>query len=370
MKALMLHSENSGVGYYRIWQQAKHLRQMGWDVPHLPDLNPMLPNDDDIGINTEDPELMKNFKEYGSWESISRGSDVLVYQRPDDPQTLAMAMAMREICGAPIVFEIDDNVFDVSKNSPSYKFWRPGSPYREFAEMFMSNVDAITTTNEQLKEVYSKYNDNIYVLPNCQDTDDWDGIVRLKEKDKLVIGWAGSNTHYDDLHLIRRPLKKFLRNYPNAVLRIIGTWPDFLHDVKGVELRKDVVGVRQWQLKLADLGFDIGLAPVVDRPFNQCKSNIKWQEYSMLEVPTIASRVGDYREIEQGVTGYTAQTEAEWYHYLCKLADDHDHRVAIGKAAKQYTVENHNIASRIGEWDLAYRNIIDRYKSVHTETSS
>ena len=363
LKALMLHSENSGVGYYRIWQQAKWLKKLGWDVTRLPDQMPVLPNDDEIGDRTEDKELMENYKKHGSWESISKGADILVYQRPDEPQTLAMALAMRDVCNAPVVFEIDDNVFDVAETNPSYKYWYPGSPYRELAEMFMRNVDAITVTTPALKEVYSKFNDNVIVLPNCQDPDDWD-VKKPKPEDKLVIGWAGSSTHYDDLKIIRRPLKKFLRNYPNAVFRVLGTLPDFLKDIPGVEFRTDWVHVSEWQSKLAELNFDIGLVPVVQRPFNEGKSNIKWQEYSMLEVPTIASRVGEYKEIEHGVTGFLAGSEAEWYHNLTKLADDAQLRKTIGKQAKQYTLKHHNISKRIQDWDAAYRTIIDKFHST------
>jgi glycosyltransferase involved in cell wall biosynthesis len=141
----------------------------------------------------------------------------------------------------------------------------------------------------------------------------------------------------------------------------MGTLPDFLKDIPGVEFRTDWVHVSKWQEKLAELNFDIGLVPVVQRPFNEGKSNIKWQEYSMLEIPTIASRVGEYKEIEHGVTGYLANSEAEWYHNLTKLADDAQLRKTIGKQAKQYTLEHHNISKRIYDWDTAYRTIIDKF---------
>jgi glycosyltransferase involved in cell wall biosynthesis len=364
MRALMLHSENSGVGYYRIWQQARYLRKMGWKIPELPDHNPILPNDDEIGRKTVDPELKANFKKYGSWESLCQGSDIIVYQRPDDPQTLAMALAMRDVANAPLIFEIDDNIFDVSENSPSYRYWYDGSPYRELAQMFMENVDAITVSTPELKDVYSKFNDNIYVMPNCQDPEDWKGIERPEPEDKIVIGWAGSNTHYDDLYMIRRPIKKILSRYPNVVFRIIGSLPDFLADVPGVQFRTDIVGVRGWQKKLAELNFDIGLAPVTDRPFNQSKSNIKWQEYSMLEIPTLASRVGEYKTIEHDVNGFLAYSEDEWHYYLKRLVDEADTRKRLGKNAKQYVLENRNIQTKIGEWDGVYREVISKYKPV------
>lgn len=370
MKALMLHSENSGVGYYRIWQQAKYLKRAGWDVARMPDQSVRLPNDDSIGEATEDPELAENYKKYGSWESLGQGSDILVFQRPDDPQTLAMALAMRDIYNAPFVFEIDDNVFDVSKSSPSYKYWYPGSPYREMAEMFMRDADAITVTTPELASVYSEFNDNIYVLPNCQDPEDWKGIKKPKSEDKIVIGWAGSDTHYDDIKLIARPLKKFLRNNPNVTFRILGTLPDFLKDVKGVEFRKDWVPVQKWPSKLAELNFDIGLAPVVSRSFNECKSNIKWQEYAMLDIPTVASNFGPYKEIQHRETGLLANTDDEWYSMLSELARDATERKRLGENAKQYVLDNLNIKTRIGEWDSVYRTIIEQYKLRTTGSSS
>lgn len=370
MKALMLHSENSGVGYYRIWQQAKYLKRLGWDIAITPDHNPVLPNDDAIGRATKDKELKANFKKYGSWESLGKGSDILVYQRPDDPQTLAMALAMRDVFQAPLVFEIDDNIFDVAESSPSYKYWYPGSPYRDLAVMFLQSVDAITTTTQNLADVYSQYNKNIYVLPNCQDPEDWKGIKKPKNEDKLVIGWAGSVTHYDDLRMVRRAILKFLRFHPQAVLRIMGTLPDFFSGNAQIEMRKDIVGIRDWPKKLAELNFDIGIAPVVDRPFNQGKSNIKWQEYSMLKVPTIASKVGGYREIEHGVTGLLATDEITWYYNLCKLAEDARLRQDIGRKANKYILDNHNIAVNIDQWNKVYKKIITGHTQVDSDIST
>lgn len=370
MKALMLHSENSGVGYYRIWQQAKYLERAGWEVARTPDQLVRLPNDDAIGEASTDPELKKNYEQYGSWESLGRGSDILIFQRPDDPQTLAMALAMRDIYDAPFVFEIDDNVFDVSENSPSYKYWYPGSPLREMAKMFMQDADAITVTTPELADVYREFNSNVFVLPNCQDPEDWESISRPEPEDKIVIGWAGSNTHYDDLKLIARPIKKILRNYPNVVFRILGTLPDFLADVKGVELRKDWVPVQNWYSKLAELNFNIGIAPVVNRPFNQCKSNIKWQEYGMLGIPTIASNVGPYKEIEHRETGLLASNDMEWYSYLEELIKNEQERKRLGSNAKQYVLDNLNIQERIGEWNNVYRTIIEQYKLRKAGSSS
>ncbi len=358
MNLLMSHSENSAVGYYRIWQQAKQLKLLGHEVRTLPDQHVLLPNDEGIAKTTVNKELKANHKKYGSWESLSAGIDMMVMQRADQAETIALSLAIREQSNCPIVFEIDDNIYDVSTSSPSYRYWYPGSPLFEIAELFMSNVDALTVSTPELVDAYKHLNPNIYVLPNCQDPDDWEGIERPTPEDKLVIGWAGSNTHYDDLHMIRRVIKKILRNNPNVVFRVIGSLPDFLEGVPGVEFRRDVVGVRKWPAKLAELNFDIGLAPVVDRPFNRSKSNIKWQEYAMLGIPTVASNIGAYKEIQSGVTGFTADSEAGWLAHIQYLINNPELADSVGEQAKQYVLDNHNIQKNIGAWESVYEQII------------
>lgn len=355
MKALMVHSENTGVAYYRSWMQAKYLRRLGWDIPELADEPKQF---GPIPVEEKD----RTHQPY-SWESLGKGSDVLVFQRADNPEVIALALAMRDEYNAPIVFEVDDDLYDVSKNSPSYQYWYPGSPFFEIAETFMRNVDAITVSTPALQKIYSKFCDHVYVLPNCQDPEDWQ-VIQPKKQDKIVIGWAGSYTHYDDLKLIRRAINRIRKEYPNVVFRLIGCLPDFLDGKRRVEFRRDIVGIRDWQGKLAELNFDIGLIPVVDRPFNRGKSNIKWQEYSMLGIPTIASDVGEYRAITPNETGLLAQNEDEWYLHMKRLIEDAELRKELGRKAKQHVTKNYNIATNVGQWDQVYREIIERFKSV------
>ena len=365
MKALMIHSEDSAVGGYRIWQQAKYLPGVGMEVKRLPNKTPELPNDRETGESTKDAKLKFNYKKYGSWEDLAEDVDIMVLQRSDNPQAIALALAIREQYNIPIVYEIDDNIYDVSENSPSYQYWYKGSPLIEVAEMFMKNVDAITTTTDELKRVYSHLNDNIYVLPNCQDPDSWEGLRRPQQEDKIVIGWAGGYTHYDDLKLIAPAIKRVLKNNPNVIFRVIGTLPDFLKGVKGVDFRTDAVHASMWPRKLAELDFDIGLAPVVKRPFNLGKSNIKWQEYAMLEIPTIASDIGTYSSIRDGVDGILTNNDpANWRKAMEDLIRDEEKRRALGVAAKQRVLEEFNITKNIGQWKDAYGQIIKRFKPV------
>lgn len=359
LKALMLHSENSAVGKYRIWQPAKYLDRMGWNVERIPDQPETIAVDHK---KTGD----------GCWECRLSQTDIIVMQRPDKPESIALALGLREQSNAPLVFEVDDNIYDVAESSTSYQYWYPGSPLFDVAEILMREADAITVSTPELVEVYKHLNPNIFVLPNFQDLEDWKGVkvvrnsgVAKSPNDTIVIGWQGSSTHYDDLHMIRRPLKKLLHNYHNTIFRCVGLKADFLVGHPQVEISTQWSPVRQWPKRLAGLGYDIGIAPVVDRPFNRAKSNIKWQEYSMLGIPTVASKVGEYKAINHGATGFLAYTELEWYHYLEKLVKDENLRRTVGSYAQRIVKSEFSMKSEAKRWDETYRAIIEKYKGIN-----
>ena len=344
----MSHSEDSAVGYYRVWQPAKYLEKIGWKV-----------------IQTDRKAKLIPIEGKNSWSSMTKGADLFVLQRPEQAESVALGLALRDHFNIPYVLEIDDNIYDVASNSVAFKFWNPntleGQSRIEIAEMMMQDADALTVTTEGLKEAYSKLNKNIYVLPNYQDLDFWK--AKTKPSEHLTIGWAGSATHYDDLKMIWRPIKKFLRNNKNARFKVVGVNADFLKDHPQVEIDMNWVYIDNYPEALASYGFDIGLIPIVNRDFNLGKSNIKWQEYSMLEIPTIASNLGEYKAIEHGVTGFLANDDTMWLHYLEKLADSPELRKTIGEQSKQKIINDYNIEKRIHDRDNTYRTIIDNFKS-------
>jgi len=94
---------------------------------------------------------------------------------------------------------------------------------------------------------------------------------------------------------------------------------------------------------LAHQKWDIGIAPLVDTAFTRCKSHIKWLEYSMYQIPTIASRVYPYfmelegrKTIVDGETGLLCRNAKEWEEKLERLILDEDLRKKLGKQAYQY----------------------------------
>lgn len=342
MKALMIHAEATGVGYYRIWMQAKYLRRIGWEVVELDR------DKKDIALEELEPLL--------------DGIDILIVQRHDDLKAVAAYMAAGDIANCPVVVDMDDDIFDVSENSPAYKAFHPGSESIVTVCQQLEYADAITVSTPALADVYKKYNNDITILRNCQDPEDW--VVPSYEPDEhFVIGWAGSYTHYDDLKLIEQPIRRILRKNPNVRFRILGLLPDFLEGVDGVEFRTDVVDIADWQKKLKELNFNVGLVPLVDRPFNRGKSNIKWQEYSSAGVPTIASNVGEFKKLKVSETAILANTPKQWERAMQDAIDGNSHFSQVKLNSERLVTADYNIKTNIKDWDATYRRIIANFHS-------
>jgi spore maturation protein CgeB len=97
---------------------------------------------------------------------------------------------------------------------------------------------------------------------------------------------------------------------------------------------------------MMSMGWDIGLAPLLDIEFNRCKSHIKWMEYSMSKTPVLASRVYPYYEkidnkdvIVDGKTGFLFSDENEFKTKLKKLILDIELRKKIGDNAYNYIIK-------------------------------
>ena len=152
---------------------------------------------------------------------------------------------------------------------------------------------------------------------------------------KVVIGYAsGTPTHNRDFNLISPALQSALRDHPEAELRIIGyleldsSWNAFSDRLR----RYPALPWRSLPSWLAQL--DINLAPLVlDNPFSQSKSEIKYMEAALVGVPTLASPTDAFAAaIRPGENGLLAASTLEWRAQLEQLMAP-GLRKALGQAA-------------------------------------
>ena len=87
---------------------------------------------------------------------------------------------------------------------------------------------------------------------------------------------------------------------------------------------------------------DINLIPLVINPFTEGKSDLKYYESALVEVPSVASPTVVYQScIEPGSNGFLARTSDDWYAALRDLIVDSELRRRMGKRAYQHAIEHY-----------------------------
>ena len=98
---------------------------------------------------------------------------------------------------------------------------------------------------------------------------------------------------------------------------------------------------------------DIGLAPLLDEPFNRAKSELHWLEYAMAGAPTVAAAFdgpGPYDVLHDGVDGLLARTSADWERHLRSLAASPALRTDLAGRARERVLADYTVAHRAVEW--------------------
>ena len=84
------------------------------------------------------------------------------------------------------------------------------------------------------------------------------------------------------------------------------------------------------------LGFDVGIMPLPDEPWERGKCGYKLIQYMACARPVIASPVGANRQIvEQGVNGFLAETYDDWRSALDMLYAAPELRARLGAAGRR-----------------------------------
>ena len=170
-------------------------------------------------------------------------------------------------------------------------------------------------------------------------------IQNHHEDDLVRIGYAsGSRTHQKDFAEAVPALARVLAERPQIRLVLFrdplsgegvvlaGEFDALTPFASRIEWR-DLVPVDRLPDELAR--FDINLAPLEPHNlFTAAKSELKYFEAALVDVPTIASPTGPFaRAIEHGVTGFLAADEAGWHAALIALVDDPALRRRVGRGA-------------------------------------
>lgn len=259
---------------------------------------------------------------------------------------------------ARLIYDLDDDPFEVEPLNPAYSIYADPVARDSIAHS-IECADLVTCSTEPLAERMSKLNPNVVVLKNHID----EAVLNIERarRDKIVIGWAGSYSHYRDIPQCTYGWRNAMGRYKDRVeSHMIGA--DWRRMTKSYSIKEPEFRYSGWTEETTEyyrtIDFDIGLAPLLPSLFARCKSHIKALEYAALGIPCIASDVEPYHDfIIPGVTGYLCKTAVDWWRYLRDLIEDDAMREEMGREAKrwaaQWTIQEHWT-----QWEQAYKSVI------------
>ena len=291
--------------------------------------------------------------------------DAVIFQR-EFPRKLDMydqIVNLARQANRPIIYDLDDLLFSLPDNHPERLDAVHATDMMPMLTAFME-ADLVTVPTEKLREILSEYNENIIILPNYLDDNLW--TLRLpkiesEEGKPLVIGYMGSNSNTPDLELIAPVLMELIQRYQGKIrIQIWGTEPpESLRILPAVTWTPCPSNNYQkfaqyFQTQTAD----IFIAPLVDNYFNQCKSPLKFFEYSALGVPGVYSHITPYEEvITNGQNGFLASSQEEWTDYLIRLIEDEGLRSTLAKSAQDIVKDKWLLSKNIGNWQDIYERL-------------
>lgn len=288
-------------------------------------------------------------------EIKSKGDIVIVKYLPSDPDPkknlINILLSCRKIAGFKIIVDVDDNIFALGLDNPA--FWYFKENYGAYDHL-IRQADAVTTTNERLQKVLKEKNQNTHILHNVVDKRDWEGVERAKS-DTIKIGWVYSRSHkLDALEMVNDALEAIYKKHKGKVeIEILGGEPEIF----GGFPYRILPGVTfaEYPKKLKELGWDIGIAPLADTTFNECKSNIKWLEGTMAGQAMVLSNVAPYADcVRHGKTGYLANSAKQWETYLNTLITRKATRDKIAREAQKEVLEKFELQVHAKNFDAFY----------------
>lgn len=285
-------------------------------------------------------------------------ADVCIVQRQCTEGNFLAIKAMKEL-GMKIIYDLDDNLWAVPNSNPAARVFRA---VQEALAYIAAQCDLITVSTLKLKGVVTNELSKratqtvpVRVVPNMLSLDWFHSPLLPKDPEKVIVGWAGSNTHAGDIVYAWDALPKALERVPNLYMEFVGGAqpPSTIKDHPRVRIRS-WVPVAEFPARFSSWGWDICLAPLDDNRFNRSKSNIKMLEAAAVGAICFVSPVGpyaDFCDLHPDLNYLECLTSTQWENKIVEMAQDKARRQALAETMYKVAVANYEIKSHIGVWN-------------------
>ena len=277
--------------------------------------------------------------------------DLIVFQRQYDPNVLQVVNILRAH-GKKVIYELDDSMWEIPPENEATKYWTDDK--KANAEAIIQVCDAVTTSTEPLAERLRQLNKNVYVIPNYIPE-----VTPLPKFDSIIrVGWSGSLSHRVDFNSdITRALKDIKKKHKQKVELVFCGW--IPEDLVGYVTFFEPVPPMYYLNFLNELRLHIGIMPCTDIKFNECKSNLKFLEYSITKTASIASAIYPYVHTITEDKGILVEngTYEEWFEAIDRLVEDAELRNRMANSAYEFVKDNYIVSKQITTVERIYKEI-------------
>ena len=273
--------------------------------------------------------------------------------------------------GAPLIYELDDNLVDVPDDIPGLEYARDPDVRHLLIESLRAAA-VVRVYSPALRDRLAEYNDHVQLVTGPLE---WTLIPdRLPAKDpsKVRMVYATSRAQDRIGGLLVSPLRRALDAFAQAELTIWGPKLDGLSDHPRVRYLPHVADYDTYLSRFVAEAFDIGLAPLPDDPFHRCKSNNKFREFAASGVAGLYSDMVVYNSwIAHGETGWLVPDgDNSWFAALEQAITRADLRARIAANAQQFARAHFNEEVTDREWLSAVDRLVAQPRRVGATASS
>lgn len=241
-----------------------------------------------------------------------------------------------EVFRKKIIYDFDDAIW--------LKWSSSANPYSSLikcswkVKYICKYSKTVSVGNSFLADFAKKYNNDVRIIPTVVDTENVHTGLKDQRDSPLTIGWTGTFTNFYHIGEVSKVINDLKKRYVFDYLIISNKDPE-LPDVEYV--------YKEWNLQseIDDLlSINIGIMPLRDEKIGLGKCAFKAIQYMSLGIPAVVSPVGANCEVVQnGVTGFWAATDKEWYDAIEQLICDEKLRINMGLNAQKFISGNYSV---------------------------
>lgn len=221
------------------------------------------------------PNLQLIFPTDWSWASLKL-CDLVVLQRPCSPDHFNILVMAKDM-GLPVIVDFDDDNLSVPKDNPMYPQYNQMA-VKDAIVKLARHCDILTVSTENLKNKFSIYSKNVFVVPNALD----DTLLRHRTipnrpREKIIM-WRGTGTHQRNLKVIAEPLIKVMNNHKDWKTLFLGYEPhDITEHLKNCQIA-GANGPIETYKAMAQLHATANFYSLTNNDHAQARSHVSWLE--------------------------------------------------------------------------------------------